>query len=185
MHLDVLQFAIRGTLTQEEKAERARVVAYTSKKLNRSEQNCIANDRELLALVTGLQRFQCHLYGATFTVIIDNQVVSHFFSKTNLSPREARWQEVLRNFNITTLQLKPGKINVLVDALSPIRHGKDIKVERSHMDIEGVAEDDVLRLELEAYDDDQAFGALFRSFNTEWQNELKEKPRVVLQKPLF
>lgn len=53
------------------------------------------------------------------------------------------------------------------------------------MDIVAVAEADVLRSKLDAYDNDQAFGALFRSFNEEWPNELKEKRRVELLKPLF
>lgn len=185
LHVDASQFAIGGTLTQEGEAGREMVVAYTSKKLNPTEQNYTANYRELLALATCLQRFRCYLEGATLTVITGNHVVSHFCSKLNLSRREARWLESLGDFNITALQLKPGRINVLGDALSRIRHAKDIRVEQSRMNIVAVAEDDVLRSKLEAYDDDQAFGALFRRFNKEWSSEPKEKRSVELLKPLF
>lgn len=119
LHVDASQFAVGGFLTQEDDERRTIVIAYNSKKLTAEEQNYTANDRELLALVHGLQRFRCYLEGTSFSVITENQVVS-LFLKAKLSRREARWLEILADFNITALKLKAVKINVLGNALSRI-----------------------------------------------------------------
>lgn len=194
LQVDASYFKIEGTLTQEGKSGRTKVVAYTSKKLNLSVESYATNDLGsrlwannlgLIALVTGLQRFWWYLEGATLPVATNNQVISHFLSKPNPSRREAWWMEVLEDFSISTLKLKAGKINVLGDALSRIRHAQNSRVEQSHMDIVTIVEDDVLLLKLKAYNDDQAFGTLFRSFNEVWPNKLKQIRRVKLLKPLL
>lgn len=184
LHVDASQYAVGATLTQNDEDRRPHVIAYSSKKMTPAEQNYTANDRELLALVTGLQRFRCYLEGATFSVITDNQVVSFFFSKPSLSRREARWLEILADFNISTLNLKPGRINVLGDALSRIRHDEK-KIENSNIDVVQVSDQDVVRTKLEAYGEDQAFGPIFRSFNNKWPDDPKEKKRIELLKPSF
>lgn len=109
LHVDASDFALGTALTRTDDDERARVIAYASKKMSPAERNYTANDRELLALVHGLQHFQCYLEAATFSVITDNQVVSHFFNKPKLSRREASWLETLADFNINELSLKPGR----------------------------------------------------------------------------
>lgn len=172
LHVDTSQYAVGATLKQNDDEGRTHVIAYSSKNMTLAEQNYTANDRELLALVTGLQRFRCYLEGATFSVITDNQVVSFFFSKPNLSRREARRSEILADFNISTLNLKPGRINVLGDALSRIRH-EEKKIENSNIDVVEVSDQDIVRMKLEAYAEDQAFGPIFRSFNNEWPEDPK------------
>lgn len=130
--------------------ERDRVTVYTSKKMTPTEQCYTANNRELLALVNGLQRFPRYLKRATFSLITDNQVFNHFFSKSNLSRRETRWLEILADFNISALQLKPERINVLGDALSRIQH-ENSQVEQSNMEQIEIAKDDLLRAKLETH----------------------------------
>lgn len=48
--------------------------------------------------------------------------VNCFFSKPKLSRKEARWLKTLCNFGIFPITLKPGKIRVVVDALSRAPH---------------------------------------------------------------
>lgn len=81
----------------------------------------MTNDRDLLALVY-FQLFRGYLQGASFKVLIDNQILKNLFTKPKLSRREARWLPLLSQFNITKVTLKQGALQVLADALSRIRH---------------------------------------------------------------
>ena len=119
-HTDASQYAVGGTLTQKDQDYRDRVVAYFSKRITKTEENYSANDRELLALVYFLKRFRCYLEGSTFTVETDNQLLRHFFTKKDISRREARWLDFLSSFGINEVVHKAGKIHVLGYALSRI-----------------------------------------------------------------
>lgn len=119
-HVDASALAVGGTLTQLDTDGHDRAIAYFSKRLNPAEENYTSNDRELLGLVYFLKRFRCYLERAEFEVITDNQVLRYFFSKPDLTRREARWLEFLSNFGISELTLQKGKVHVLGDALSRI-----------------------------------------------------------------
>lgn len=123
-HTDASQLAVGGTLTQRDDAGSEYVISFFSKRLSPAEENYSANDRELLGLVYFLQRFRCYLEGTEFEVLTDNQVLKHFFSKTQLSRREARWVEFLGHFGISQLTLVKGKIHVLGDAPSRAPHAE-------------------------------------------------------------
>lgn len=99
-----------------------RVVAYYSRKLSTAEESYTANERELLGLVYFLKRFRCFLEGAPFDVFTDNQVLKHFFTNPSLHRREARWLDLLSQFNILNMNHKPGRIHVLGDVLSRAPH---------------------------------------------------------------
>lgn len=91
---DASQYAIGGTLTQNVNGTE-HVFAYFSRKLNDAQMDYSANDRELLGMIEFLKHFRCYLKEADFEIITDNQVLQHFFKKTDLSRREARWLETL------------------------------------------------------------------------------------------
>lgn len=95
----------------------------------------------------------------TFTVFVDNQVVSHFFTKQNVSHREVRWLKILSNFNISSLCLKPGRLNVLGDALSRIPEAK-----LNNVEVIGVFNEELSKL-FGGMENDQAFGAVYKSFD--------------------
>lgn len=121
-HTDASQLAVGGTLAQIGANGDEYVISYFSKRLSAAEENYSANDRELLALVYFLQRFRCYVEGCAFEVLTDNQVLKYFFSKTNLSRREARWLDFLGQFGISHLTLVKGKIHVLGDVPSRAPH---------------------------------------------------------------
>lgn len=110
-------------------------------------------------------------------MITDNQIASTLFTKPRLSRREARWVEILANFNITTLAWKVGRQNVLVDALSRIRIPNNV-AELGNVSVIRVSDDDVLMEELKKYDDDQHFGRIYRSLNGCWPDCPKAKRRI-------
>lgn len=58
-----------GNLTQDDDEGRTGVISYSSKKMTTAEQNYTENDLELLAVVTGLQRFRFYLEGMKLYVI--------------------------------------------------------------------------------------------------------------------
>lgn len=53
----------------------------------------------------------------TFTIKTDNVATSYFQTQKKLSPKQARWQDFLAEFDFT-LEYKSGKPNVVGDALS-------------------------------------------------------------------
>jgi hypothetical protein len=48
--------------------------------------NYSGSDRELLTLISYLQRFKCYLEGTDFEIFTDNQVLKHFFTKPSKKP---------------------------------------------------------------------------------------------------
>ncbi|KAE8699155.1 hypothetical protein F3Y22_tig00110584pilonHSYRG00049 [Hibiscus syriacus] len=92
VHSDASDFAIGGVLMQE-----GHPVAFESRKLNDTER-------------------RHYLLGAHFTIKTDN-VATSYFQTQKKSPKQARWQDFLAEFDYT-LEYKPGKANVVADALS-------------------------------------------------------------------
>ena len=121
-HIDDSQNAAGGTLTQLDEYGRDRVIAFYSKLLSRTESVYTANDREILRLVSFLNRFRCYLEGTEFEVFTDNQFIKSFFKIPKLSRNESRWLENLGNFRIFPITLKIGKIRFLQNALSRAPH---------------------------------------------------------------
>src|ERR1700694_858223 len=74
-------------------------------------------DRELLAVVQTLEKYEPELLGTKFFVVTDHQALIYWSSKRLLSTRQVRWSDFLANFDIT-FQYRRGKENVVADALS-------------------------------------------------------------------
>lgn len=182
LHVDASSFAIGGTLTQIQGHSTEQVIAYTSRKLNDAEKSYTANEREVLALVEGLKRFRCYLEGVEFEVFTDNQVVSNFFSKPRINRREARWLEVLANFNISAMNLKPGKLHILGDALSRIPDMAILGNLETHGDI---IDGEMFSGDWEDYESDQLFGPIYRALNGEFPEDEKKKRRINILLPAF
>nr|GEV90017.1 hypothetical protein [Tanacetum cinerariifolium] len=58
-----------------------------------------------------------YLLGSKFVIKTDNIAMSYFQTQKKLSPKQARWQDFLAEFYYQ-LEYKPGKANVVADALS-------------------------------------------------------------------
>jgi hypothetical protein len=52
-----------------------------------------------------------------FTIVTDHDALKYFSIKRNLSTRQARWQQILSQFDYK-ITYRPGKANIVVDALS-------------------------------------------------------------------
>lgn len=109
------------------------MIAYYSKRLNEAEENYWSNDRELLGLVYFLKRYRCYLDGSEFEVVADNQFVHHLVTKKKISRREARWLDLLSEFNIDKITLEKCRLHVLGDAISRIPQPNTVIISNLHI----------------------------------------------------
>ncbi|KAK3003093.1 hypothetical protein RJ639_018594 [Escallonia herrerae] len=92
-------------------------VAYESRKLNEAERRYTTHEKELLAIGHCLRIWKHYLLGSSFIVRTDNTAVSHFLSQSKLTSKQARWQELLAEFNFM-LEYRAGSTNIVADTLS-------------------------------------------------------------------
>ncbi|KAK3022709.1 hypothetical protein RJ639_046693 [Escallonia herrerae] len=109
---DTSNFALGGVLIQE-----CHPVAYESRKLNEVERRYTTHEKELLTVVHCLKVWRHYLLGSSFVVRTENTAVSHFLSQSKLTSKQARWQELLAEFNFM-LEYRAGSTNNVADALS-------------------------------------------------------------------
>ena len=112
LHTDASDFAIGRVLMQE-----GHPIAYESRKLNDTERRYPVHDKEMTAIIHCLRLWRHYLLGSRFTIMTDNVATSYFQNQKKLSPKQARWQEFLAEFDYV-MEYKPGKANVVADALS-------------------------------------------------------------------
>ena len=180
-HVDASQRAVGGTLTQLDDDGCDRVIAYFSRRLSGTEERYTANERELLGLVYFLKRFRCYLEGSSFEVFTDNQVLHNFFTKPSLNRKEARWLELLSQFGIRKVNLRPGRVHVLGDVLSRAPHIME-------QDLLAANATSAVSLDIEfgeQYAGDQMFGPIVRAFSGEWSDDPVQKERTARLLPLF
>ena len=112
---------VGGVLSQIQKDEQIKPVAYFSKKLNGTEGRYSVTDKEALAIVLTCRNFHHYLWGTHFTVITDHQPLTTIFKRKTKSPRMNRWILEMREYNYHINYMK-GKDNLVADQLSrPVR----------------------------------------------------------------
>jgi transposase InsO family protein len=95
-----------------------RPVGFFSKKMSPAETNYQIHDKELLAVVLSLKEWQELLKPLEkFTIQTDHKNLEYFKSLRQLNERQTRWAQFLSQFQFK-LEYKPGKDNVVADALS-------------------------------------------------------------------
>ncbi|KAF8088610.1 hypothetical protein N665_0535s0002 [Sinapis alba] len=112
LHTDASDYAIGGVLMQN-----GHPIAFESRKLNETERRYTVQEKEMTAIVHCLRVWRHYLLGSHFSVKTDNVATSYFQTQKKFSPKQARWQDFLSEFDYT-LEYKPGKVNVVADALS-------------------------------------------------------------------
>ena len=93
------------------------LIAFESRKLNETERWYTVQGKEMTAIVHCLRVWRHYLLGSHFSIKMDNVATSYFQTQKKLSPKHARWQDFLAEFDYT-LEYKPGKVNLVADALS-------------------------------------------------------------------
>lgn len=116
IHVDASLTGLGAVLIQR-KNRQERVVAYASRTLNRRERNWTTTERELLAIVYGIEHFREYVDGSEFTVITDHSALQWLHNLKNPSGKLARWIIRLSQYNFNIVHRK-GKFNVVPDCLS-------------------------------------------------------------------
>jgi len=105
------------TLSQIDNNGMERVIAYNGRCLNQAERNYSTTDRELLAIIKGVKKYQCYLYGKKFTIHVDHSALQYLRSVKNPVGRIARWICYLQEFEFNVVYRK-GKTHLNADSLS-------------------------------------------------------------------
>ena len=113
--------------------EKAHPAAFHSRKFATSQLHYPVHELELLAVVDAVLSFHPQLYGTRFTVVTDNKALSYFLSHTNLPYRQTRWRMYLQSYDFDIIH-RPGRDNVLVDALSRVYEEREAIAEMTLVD---------------------------------------------------
>jgi len=112
IHSDASNFAIRRVLVQE-----GRPVAFENKKLSETERRWPTHEKEMWAIIHRLKTWGHYIGSKDVVVWTNNVTLKYFATQPKLSSKQVRWQDTLALFNVD-IQHKPGKDNVVLDALS-------------------------------------------------------------------
>ena len=100
--VDASSTGIGFILAQMEKKNGKEVVmACNGRGLNRAEQNYSTAEREALALVEGIKKFQPYLHNHKFTVVTDHSSLRWLMNVKDASGRLARWPYFCNNMTLT------------------------------------------------------------------------------------
>ena len=113
---DASGFAI-GAVLQQDQGDGLQPVAFLSKKMLPAETRYPVHEQELLAIIVACQTWRHYLHGAHFRVLTDHRSLQYFQTQPMLSGRQARWKDILANFDFV-IEYVEGKSNVVADGLS-------------------------------------------------------------------
>lgn len=106
-----------GAILLQEEGEVKHPVAFASKKLLPREQNYSTIEREALAIVWGVQKFQNYLMGVNFFLETDHHPLQYLHQAKFRNSRIMRWSLILQPYRFTVRAIK-GSENVGADFLS-------------------------------------------------------------------
>lgn len=139
---DASNFAIGAVLSQNDSGK-DRPIYFASRTLNKTEENYSASEKEMLAIIWALKVFRNYIYGQKFQILTDHQPLTFTLSPNNTNAKLKRWKSYLEEHDYEILY-KPGKSNVVADALSRIEFNAASSSQQSteDNDTQHSAEDD-------------------------------------------
>jgi len=112
MEVDASDYAMGGVLSIECRDGLWRPVAFLSKSSNKTERNYEIHDKEMLAIVRGLEAWRHLLEGVQFKFEIwtDHKNLEYFMKVQKLNRRQARWTLYLSQFDFTLKHVAGSKM---------------------------------------------------------------------------
>ena len=103
MEVDASDYATGKILLMKYKDKLWRPVVFLSKSLNETERNYEIHDKEMLAIIRGLENWRHLLEGACFKFKIwtDHKNLEYFMKVQKLNCKQARWALYLSRFDFT------------------------------------------------------------------------------------
>ncbi|KAK4384545.1 hypothetical protein Sango_3049900 [Sesamum angolense] len=110
--VDASDRALGGVLVQDK-----HYIAFESRKLKDAELRYSTHEKEMTAVIYCLEAWRHYLLGTKLTAVTDNVANKYFKMQRKPSPKQARWQEFLGEFDFEWVH-RPGKHNDVANALS-------------------------------------------------------------------
>jgi len=112
IEVDALDYVTGGVLSMECGDGLWRPVAFLSKSLNENERNYEIHDKEILAIIRGLEAWRHLLEGAQtkFEIWTDYKNLEYFMKAQKLNRRQARWALYLSRFDFTLKHVAGAKM---------------------------------------------------------------------------
>src|SRR5258706_12463783 len=116
---DASDLAIGGILSQLEPDVKWHPIAFISRKFQAAEVNYDVHDKEMVAIIYCFKEWRHFLIGCPHKIVVytDHKNLEYFNSTKILNQRQARWAEILSEFDFTIVY-RPGEKNGKADALS-------------------------------------------------------------------
>ncbi|KAD7116916.1 hypothetical protein E3N88_04184 [Mikania micrantha] len=131
--------------------QRDKVIAYASRQLKIHEKNYTTHDLELGAVILALKIWRPYLYGNKCTIFTDHKSLQHIFDQKELNMRQGRWVELLNDYDCV-IKYRPGKANVVADALSRKERVKPFRVRAMGMTVQTSLHDKIIQAQQESVD---------------------------------
>lgn len=135
---------------------------FHSRAFNSAEKNYPTHDKEMLAIVDCLKKFEPQLTGIKFDILTDHGPLTHWKMQKDLSARQIRWNEILSCFDADIHHI-PSITNSVADALSRYPYVQS-QEDLSACPISTVEFDDtILNNVRKCYNDDSLFGPMIKN----------------------
>ena len=95
------------------------MVYYARKTLNEAQRNYTTTEKELLAVVYTLDKFQAYLVGSDIVIFTYHFALKYLLTKQDAKARLIKWGLLLEEFNLQ-IKDKKGVENVVADHLSKL-----------------------------------------------------------------
>ena len=120
LHTDACGMGLGAVLYQTQEDGTEAVIAYASRSLSKAESHYPAHKLEFLTLKWAVvEKFHEYLYGLTFDIHTDNNLLTYVLTTTKLDAASHCWVASLANYNFR-LHYRAGKANIDADALSRV-----------------------------------------------------------------
>ena len=180
IQVDASKHGLGAALIQIDPSQpnKERIVAFASKSLSDVEQRYANIERELLAVVFGIEKFHTYIYGASVTVESDHKPLESISLK-DLSQAPARLQRMLLRIQSYDVEIKyrPGPEMQIADFLSRYRPREGKHIEMDHT-IHAVRwSNDKMKALKEATTSDETLSDLKVVVQNGWPDKSSELPK--------
>ena len=108
-----------GAILSQTLENNERVIAYASRHLNAAERNYATVEKEALAIVFAVKKFNAYIHGHETKIVTDHAPLKWLMKVKDTNPKLTRWALQIQDLNLD-IQYRPGRVNQNADCLSRI-----------------------------------------------------------------